>query len=173
MNSGANGVVNIVIDISHAVANADDLAFQRATACPFCSHLSSDSPANKIAFAFGMVQNAVAHFPGQIETVPAVFEFVHDAQRMFVVAKTRFGSILAVGFVERFFADVSKRRVTHIVAHANGFGQIFVQTQRARDGARNLRDFERVGEARAIVIEFGRNENLCFVLEAAETLWCE
>ena len=51
------------------------------------------------------------------------------------------------------------------MAHADGFDQIFIQAQGARDGARNLRDFERVRHARAIMIAFGRDENLRFVLE--------
>ena len=56
-NSGAAGVVNIVVDVGNAVGKLDDDAFQRGR------HVVA-----------GMVDNSVAHFPGQVEPLAVVFQ---------------------------------------------------------------------------------------------------
>ena len=65
---------------------------------------------------------------------------------------------------------VSERRVSEIVAERNRFGQLLVQAQHLRDGAGDLRNLERVGQPRAVVIARRREEDLRLVLQAAEGL---
>ena len=63
-----------------------------------------------------------------------------------------------------------ERGVPEVVAEGDGFGEVLVQAQRPRDGARDLADLQRVGEARAVVVALGRQEDLGLVLEAPERL---
>jgi hypothetical protein len=60
--------------------------------------------------------------------------------------------------------------VTEVVPEGYGLGQVFVQTQSAGNGARDLRHLERVGEASAVVVSDRREENLCLVFETTEGL---
>jgi len=72
--------------------------------------------------------------------------------------------------VKFVFADVPERSVSQVVSERYGLGEVFVQVEGARDGARDLADFESVGEAGNIVVAERRDENLGLVLEAAECL---
>src|SRR5438105_3694188 len=73
-------------------------------------------------------------------------------------------------FVERSFAGMAKCGVPEVVAEADGFGENLVETQGLSDRPADLRYFEHVCEPRAVVIAFGREEHLRFVLEAAKRL---
>src|SRR6185295_17444760 len=59
-------------------------------------------------------------------------------------------------------------RVPEIVRQRQGFGEIFIQRQNACQRARDLRDFERVGQSRAVIVAFVVYEDLRLVLEAAK-----
>ena len=72
--------------------------------------------------------------------------------------------------VERVLAGVAERRVAEVVAERDRLGQVLVEPQRARDRARDLRDLERVRQARAVVVALGREEDLRLVREAPERL---
>src|SRR3982751_2687595 len=65
---------------------------------------------------------------------------------------------------------VAKRRVSAIVSKRDGFGEFLVQVQHLGDGPRDLRHFERVRQARAVVIAGWREEHLRFMFETAEGL---
>jgi hypothetical protein len=58
--------------------------------------------------------------------------------------------------------------MANIVTQADCFDEVFVEPQRATDGAGDLRHFERVGQSSPIVIAEWRNEYLCFVFEPAK-----
>ena len=94
-----------------------------------------------------------------------VLEHVDDAQALLVVIEAA-GHQLA----QHALAGVAERRVAQIVAERDRLGQLFVQAQHLRDGARDLRHFERVRQARAVVIAGRREEHLRLVLEAPERL---
>src|ERR1700682_634391 len=59
-------------------------------------------------------------------------------------------------------------RMAEMVGQRQRLGQIFIDAERARQRPRHLRDFERMGEAGAVVIALVEHENLRLVLEAAE-----
>src|SRR5690606_16576595 len=59
-------------------------------------------------------------------------------------------------------------RVPQVMAHADRLDKIFVETQSASDRAGDLRYFQRVRQARAIVIALRRDEDLCLVHQAPE-----
>ena len=60
--------------------------------------------------------------------------------------------------------------MAEVVAEGNCLGQVLVEAKRARHGASNTRDLERVGEACAEVVALGRNKHLRLVLQATERL---
>ena len=65
-------------------------------------------------------------------------------------------------------ARVAERRVAQVVAKRDGFGEVFVEAERAGDGARDLRHFKRVREPRAEMVALGSKEHLRFVRQASE-----
>ncbi len=70
--------------------------------------------------------------------------------------------------VERILAGMAERRMAEVVGEAQRLGQILVEAERAGDGAADLRDFEAVGQADAIMVAVGRDEHLRLVAQAAE-----
>ena len=70
--------------------------------------------------------------------------------------------------VEGFLARVAEGRMAEVVGEGDGFGEIFVEAERAGERAADGRDFHRVGEARAVVVAGAVEEDLGFVFEAAE-----
>src|SRR5205807_5681653 len=157
--SGARGVVDVVVDVRDEIGDAHDLTFDRARA-----HLLGHAD-RRTRFALRMLRDPVADFPGQVQAAAVVLEYVDDAQALLVMVE-------AAGHqaVDDALAGVAERRVPQIVAERNRFGQLFVQPQHLRDRPRDLRDLERVGQARAVVIAGRGEEHLRFVLQAAEGL---
>ena len=58
--------------------------------------------------------------------------------------------------------------MTKVVREAQGLGQIFVEAERTGDRPPDLRDFEAVRQADAIMIAVGRDEHLGLVAKTAE-----
>src|SRR5437868_15285682 len=79
-------------------------------------------------------------------------------------------TLRAQGFIERLFTRVAERRVPHVVSQRDRLRQIFVQTQRPRNRARNLRDLERMRQPCAKVIAKRLNKNLGLVLQSSKRL---
>ena len=71
-------------------------------------------------------------------------------------------------FVERALAGVAERRVAKIVGERQCLGEVLVEPQRAGERTGDLRNFERMGQARAIVIALVKHENLGLVFKAPE-----
>ena len=95
----------------------------------------------------------------------ALFELIDDAQRLQVVLEA---AVLAHARVQRILAGVPKGRVPEIVRQADRLGERFIDAQCARDGARDLRDLDRMRHARAVQIAFVIHEHLRLVDQAAE-----
>ena len=66
-----------------------------------------------------------------------------------------------------------ERRVPDVVAQRDRLGQRLVERERRSQRARDLRDLQRVGQARDEVVALGVEEDLRLVLEAAERLGME
>ena len=77
---------------------------------------------------------------------------------------------LAHARVEHLLADVAEGRVPEVVPEPDRLGEVLVEPQRARDGARDPARLERVREPRAVVVALGRDEHLRLVLQAPERL---
>ena len=68
------------------------------------------------------------------------------------------------------FARVTEGGVAEVVPEADGLGQDFVEAQRLRDRARDLRHLQHVCEPGPVVISFRRQKDLCLVLQPPECL---
>ena len=88
------------------------------------------------AFGAGVVEDAVAHLPGEVDAAAVALEHVDDAQRVLVVAEAE-PEALAQQRVERLLARVAERRVAEVVAEPDRLDEVLVQAQRPRDGARD------------------------------------
>src|SRR5437763_1799394 len=72
--------------------------------------------------------------------------------------------------IQRRLAEMPERRVAEVVPQTDRLHQVLVEPQRARDGARDLCDLQRVGEPRPVVVTLGRHEHLGLMLEPPERL---
>ena len=158
-DAGADGVVDVVVDVRDRVADAHNLAFEGAGDLAGAA-LEDD-------LAFGVVQDAVADFVGEVEaaSVPGAFEDVDNAKALLEMTEAA-GEEL----VEDGFAGVSEGCVAKVVSESDSFGEVFVEEEGAGDGAGDLSDFEGVGHAGAVVIAFGGEKDLRLAFEAAEGL---
>jgi hypothetical protein len=71
--------------------------------------------------------------------------------------------------IERVLAGVAERRMTEVVSQAQCLGQILVEPERPGHGTANLRDFQAVRKAYAVMITVRRNEDLRLVPKSAES----
>jgi hypothetical protein len=70
--------------------------------------------------------------------------------------------------VQRMLAPMAEWRVAEVVGQAQRFGQVFVEAQRAGDGAPDLRDLDAVGQAHPVMVAVGGDKYLRLVAQAAE-----
>ena len=70
--------------------------------------------------------------------------------------------------VERMLAAVAERRMAKIVRQAQGFGEVFIEPERACDCPADLRDFETVRQAHPEMIAVGRDEHLRLMPQPAK-----
>src|SRR5688500_14868594 len=112
-----------------------------------------------------MPRNPVAHFECQVQALSIVLEDIDNAQALSVMRK-------AAGDerVENALAGVAEWRVADVMPERDRLGQLLVQSQHLRDAARDLRDFERMREPRAVMVARRREEDLCLMLQTAEGL---
>ena len=68
---GAHGVVDVVVDVGEAVDEPDDAALERLR-----------------LFRAGVLEDAVAHLPREVEAAAVALEPLDDPQRVLVVAET-------------------------------------------------------------------------------------
>jgi hypothetical protein len=112
-----------------------------------------------------MLGDAVAHFPGEVEAAAVVLEQIDDPQALLVVIEAARHQR-----VDDALAGMTERGVAEIVAERDRFGKLLVQPQHLGDRARDLRDLERVGQSRPVMISGRREEDLGLVLQPAERL---
>ena len=115
-----------------------------------------------------MLDQAFERFPGEVEAVEgrvAALQRGDDAQGLRIVVEAAEGREAGI---ERALAGMAERRMAEIVGQRQRLGEVFVDAERARQRARHLRDFERMGEPGAVVVALVEHEDLRLVLEAAE-----
>src|SRR6185503_10138568 len=152
-------IVDVVVDVGDEIGDAHDLPFDRRRA------QRGRHADRRAGLALRVLGDAVAHFPREVESLAVVLELVDDAQALLVVVETA-----GHQRPDHALAGVAERRVAEIVSERDGLGQLLVQAQDLGDGARDLRDLERVRQPGAVVVARGCEEDLGFVLESAKGL---
>ena len=148
----AHGVVDVVVDVREAVDEPDDPALERLR-----------------LLVTGVLEDAVAHLPREVEAAAVALEPLDDTQRVLVVAKAA-QAALAQQLVECLLPGVAERRMADVVPDRDRLGEVLVQTQRPRDPARDPGRLERVREPGAEMVALGIDEHLSLVSQASEGL---
>ena len=115
-----------------------------------------------------MLGKAFEQIPGEVEPVMRrvrAFDPHHRAQRLRIVAEA---PVARHRIGQRRLARMAERRVAEIMRKAQRLGQILVEPERAGDHSADLRDFETMGQAGAVMIAIGRDEHLRLGLQPAE-----
>jgi hypothetical protein len=148
-DAGSHRVVDVVVHVRDAVGEPHQLRLRRRG--------RGHRP--------GVVHDAVADLPGQIQALPVVLEVIDDPKALLVVAERP-----PQERGEGLLAQVPERRVSEVVAQRDRLGEVLVQAERTGGGPGDLAHLERVGEPDAVVITFGGEEHLRLVLQATERL---
>ncbi len=115
-----------------------------------------------------MLDRAFQRLPGEVQPVerrvPAL-QLRQQAERLRVVVEAVIGRHAVF---QHILARMAEGRVAEIVRKRHAFGEVFIEPERARDRARDLRDLKTVGEARPVVVALVIDEVLCLVLQAPE-----
>ena len=101
-----------------------------------------------------MFQNTFARFEGQIQTVKlgvTLFQKIDHAQALQVVLEA---SKLLHARIQGILPRMTKGGVPQVMRQGHSLDQIFIQTQRARNGAAQLSHFQRVRQPRSEQIAF-------------------
>ena len=111
---------------------------------------------------------SLAHLVAEIQAREfrvAQLDHVHDAQALLIVIEA---AVLVHQLVERLLARVPKGRMPEVVRERDDLGEILIQPERARDGARDVRDFKSVRKPRAQVIAGAVQKDLRLVFQPPE-----
>ena len=146
-DAAAHGVVEVVVDVGHAVGQAHDVGLERAARLPG-----------------RVVEDADACLVAEVQAAAVALDAVDDAQALLIVPEADAG----VDRVECALSRVAERRVAEVVPEADGLGEVLIEFERAGDRAREARDLERVRQARAVMVALRAQEHLRLVLQAAE-----
>ena len=150
-HTGPDGVLDVVVDVGDLVGHPHDAALGRRGPNAFC-----------------VGDDAVAHLPGQVEALPVLLELVHHSQALHIVLEAAGREL-----IQRPLSGVAEGGVAKVMGEADGLSQVLVEPQRPGDGAGDLGDFQRVGQAGAVEVALRREEDLCFLLEPPERLAVE
>lgn len=116
-----------------------------------------------------MLDEPFQRLPSQIESIEgrvAAFELGDNSQRLGVMIEA---AVRSHEFVEHILASVAKWRVAKIMRQGKRLGEIVVEAERASKRARDLTDFERVGEPGTEMVSLVRNKDLRLVGEPPES----
>jgi hypothetical protein len=94
------------------------------------------------------------------------FQERQHAEGLFVVFEVP--ALFFHPLVQRFFAAMAEGRVPQIMRQRDALNEIFIETERPGQIARNLRHFHRMRQPRAHVIIFARDKDLRLSLQTPE-----
>ena len=115
-----------------------------------------------------MLGEPFQRFPGQVQAVEggvAGLQPGDDAERLHIVVEA---AAAGERGVERGFARMAEGRVAEVVGQRQRLRQGFLEREAAADAARDLADFQRVGQPAAVMVALMRDEHLRLVLQPAE-----
>ena len=138
--AGADTVVDVVVVVRDRVGQIGELGFQ--TRLLPCKEAFADFAQLFCVPRGTMLEDTLAGFEHQVqagEVGVLGLQVVDDAQRLQIVLEA---AVVAHAGVECVLAGVAERRMAQIVRQRDRLDQRFVQAQRVRHGARDLRHFE-------------------------------
>lgn len=156
-------VVNVVGEIGDLVGQIDNLGFQTG------KKSGVELLRGRTGFKIGMLDNPFANLEGQVKTAKmrvADLDPVDRAQALRVMVET---SVPLHSLMQNMLAGVAEWRMAQVVRQRNGLRQILVESQRARDRARNLGNLHRVSQTGTVIVALVIYEYLSLVLEAAKS----
>jgi hypothetical protein len=115
-----------------------------------------------------MLDDSLAHLEAQVESAKiriANLDPIDGAQALRVVIEA---AVRRHQLVENFLSRMAERCMPEIVRERHRFGEFLVEAECARHSARDLRGFQRMRQASAVVIALVIHEDLGFVFEAAK-----
>ena len=148
-DAGPHRVVDVVVHVRDAVREPHELRLRR----------------RRRGHRPGVVHDAVADLPGQVQALSVVLEVIDDPQALLVVAERP-----PEERREGLLAQMAERRVSEVVAERDRLGEVLVQAERTGGGPGDLAHLQRVGEPDAVVVTLGGEEHLRLVLQAPERL---
>ena len=128
-----DGVIQVVADISDDIRQADQLTLQSPRS-------RIDTLALQPPLTLGMTLNAVANFPGQVQTAPILLEDIHNPETLMHVMEP-----IREKAGQRSFTSMPKGRMAKVVPQGDSLGQVLIKTQGPSDGPGNLADFKGMG----------------------------
>ena len=112
-----------------------------------------------------MIEHAVTHFLRQIQSLAFLLQHFHNPHALLVVPEP-----FRADPVQHRLAGMAEWCVAEIVSQGNGLCQILVQAKCPRYRPGDLRDLQRMGQPRPVVIAERREKHLRLMLEPAERL---
>ena len=112
-----------------------------------------------------VIQDTVAHLLREIETPAVLFQHLDDTDALLDMRKA-----LMAETVQYMLATVAERGMAEIMAQGDGLDEVLVQPKCLAEGTGDLTDLQGMGEARTVVVSLRCDEDLRFMLEAAEGL---
>ena len=161
-----HAVVQVGREVGDLVGEVDDLRLQRR---PLAEKIFGQLRMLRRAVVARVLDDAFARAQRQVQPAVArvaLLEALDDAQRMQVVVEAQAVTLQAV--VQRALAGVPERRMPDVVHQRQRLGQIDIQSERAGDVARNLRDLDRVRQAAAKVVRGAAGEDLRLARQPAK-----
>jgi hypothetical protein len=149
-NSGVEAVIEIGGEVGDFIGKVDELRLDGRKlveeVCGELRMLGGCVVARVLDDAFADTQREVQAAKRGV----AFFEPGDDAQRVQVVIEAE--AVSPEGAVQRLFSGVAKWRMADVVDQRQRFGERHIQAKGRRQGARDLRDFERMRQAAAEMI---------------------
>ena len=115
-----------------------------------------------------VLDQPLQRLPTQVQPVEisiAPFEPGHDPQGLRIVVEA---AEPGHAFFQRILAGMAKGRVPEVVGQRQRLGEILIEAERTRQRTRDLGHLDRMGQARAVMVAFMRDEDLRLVLEPTE-----
>jgi hypothetical protein len=107
--------------------------------------------------------DAFSNFESQVEPAKrriTQLKILHDSESVKIVIEKI--AVLTHSGIQRFFTSMAERRVPDIVNQSERLDQVHIQSELSSDRARDLRYFERMGEAITKMIGVTASEDLGF-----------
>ena len=175
-HAGAVAVIDVMIVVGDVVGERRKLRFDRSISVEreiLLGAMTENGLRHRPPRVSGqravMLHQTLQGLPGEVEPVEArIFplKLGDHAQGLGVVVEA---PLLAHGGVQRPLSGMAEGRMAEVVGKRQSLGQIFIDAERPRHGAGDLRHFEAMGEPGAVMIALVIDEDLRLVGQPAES----